>query len=68
MLISSPLDQRLLISVEEAARRLSLGRDPTYELIRSGELEHIRIGRLIKVTVAGLETWVQRMTRGSCPG
>ncbi|MEV6110984.1 helix-turn-helix domain-containing protein [Streptomyces sp. NPDC052109] len=39
----------VLLKVEEAARRLSIGRTTCYALIRSGELESIDIGRLRRV-------------------
>ncbi|MFE7278084.1 helix-turn-helix domain-containing protein [Streptomyces sp. NPDC057623] len=39
----------VLLTVEEAARRLRIGRTTCYGLIRSGELESIDIGRLRRV-------------------
>lgn len=39
----------VLLTVEEAARRLRVGRTTCYGLIRSGELESIDIGRLRRV-------------------
>ncbi|WP_460067451.1 helix-turn-helix domain-containing protein [Streptomyces sp. YKOK-I1] len=39
----------VLLTVEEAARRLQIGRTVCYRLIRSGELESIDIGRLRRV-------------------
>ncbi|MEU0194871.1 helix-turn-helix domain-containing protein [Streptomyces afghaniensis] len=39
----------VLLTVEEAARRLRVGRTTCYGLIRSGELESIEIGRLRRV-------------------
>ncbi|WP_274914401.1 helix-turn-helix domain-containing protein [Streptomyces sp. WZ-12] len=39
----------VLLTVEEAARRLRIGRTTCYALIRSGELESIDIGRLRRV-------------------
>ncbi|MFJ8110040.1 excisionase family DNA-binding protein [Streptomyces sp. NPDC096132] len=39
----------VLLTVEEAARRLRIGRTLCYQLIRSGELESIDIGRLRRV-------------------
>lgn len=48
--LSEAIDTTLvLLTVEEAARRLRIGRTTCYGLIRSGELESIDIGRLRRV-------------------
>ncbi|WP_458087064.1 excisionase family DNA-binding protein [Streptomyces malaysiensis] len=39
----------VLLTVEEAARRLRIGRTTCFALIRNGELESIDIGRLRRV-------------------
>lgn len=39
-------DDRLLLTVEEAARRLSIGRTLCYELVAAGQIRTIRVGRL----------------------
>jgi excisionase family DNA binding protein len=54
------IDDVLLVTPEEAARRLSLGRTTVYSLIASGVLESIRIGRLRRVPVAALGRYVER--------
>lgn len=51
----------LLLSVAEAARALSLGRSKTYELIASGELEVVHIGRCSRVPVDAVEAYVERL-------
>lgn len=51
----------LLLSVEEAARALGLGRSKTYELIAAGELEVVHIGRCARVPVDSVETYVERL-------
>ncbi|MGO9148194.1 MAG: helix-turn-helix domain-containing protein [Acidimicrobiales bacterium] len=38
-------DDLLLVTPEEAARRLSVGRTTIYELMASGELQSVNIGR-----------------------
>ncbi len=50
----------LLLRIEDAARRLSLGRSKTYELVQSGDLPVVRIGKAVRIPVAGLERWVER--------
>ena len=50
----------LLVSVRNAARMLAVGRTTVYELIATGELETILIGRSRRVPIAALEDFVQR--------
>jgi excisionase family DNA binding protein len=51
---------RLLLSVEEAAERLDIGRTLLFELIRTGQLSTIRPGRLRKVPVESLREFVEQ--------
>jgi excisionase family DNA binding protein len=48
----------LLLTVEEAARRLWLGRTLVYRLISSGELESVTVGRLRRVPAECLTEYV----------
>ena len=50
----------LLISVQEAARTLSVGRTSIYQLIKSGELETMKLGRRRLITIQSL----RRLTEG----
>jgi excisionase family DNA binding protein len=56
----------LLLTVEEAARRLRLGRTLVYRLISSGQLESVKVGRLRRVPAECLPEYVAtlRRTRG----
>jgi excisionase family DNA binding protein len=66
-----PVDRRegrqadliLLLSVEEVARALGIGRSKTYELIAAGELEAVHIGRAARVPVAAVQDFVERLRR-----
>ena len=49
------LHQRRAISVREAASLLGLGRSTIYQLVRSGELRSIRLGRRLPVPLAALD-------------
>ena len=51
-------DNRLLLSVEEAAERLGIGRSLMYELIGSGQVASIRVGRLRRVAPEALSAYV----------
>jgi excisionase family DNA binding protein len=53
----------ILLTVPEAARRLSLGRTIVYELIASGELPSLKIGRARRIPAIALEQWVMAQVR-----
>ena len=52
------LDDRLTVTVEEAASLLSLGRTAAYEAIRRGEIPARRLGRRLVVPVPALLAWL----------
>ncbi|MGD0875693.1 MAG: helix-turn-helix domain-containing protein [Acidimicrobiales bacterium] len=52
---------QLLVTPEEAARRLSVGRTTIYELMASGELQSVSIGRCRRVPVTSLSLFVNRL-------
>jgi excisionase family DNA binding protein len=51
----------LLLTVEEAAKRLRLGRTLVYRLISSGELESVTVGRLRRVPAECLAEYVKAL-------
>ena len=51
----------VLVTVEEAARRLSIGRTATYMLVLRGELESVKIGRTRRVVVASIDDYVSKL-------
>lgn len=53
-----------LLTVEEAARRLRIGRSLLYRLIASGELESVKVGRLRRVPAECLPEYVAGLRRG----
>lgn len=53
-----PEGPRLMLTVEQPARRLSVGRTYIYQLINSGELGSIRIGALRRIPVSALDEFV----------
>jgi len=48
-----------LIDCGEVARRLGIGRTKTFQMMASGDLPAIRIGRCVRVPVAALDLWVE---------
>jgi excisionase family DNA binding protein len=53
---------RTLLSVEDAARRLSIGRTTMFGLIRTGEVLSVRIGRLRRIPLTALNAYADRLT------
>jgi excisionase family DNA binding protein len=54
---------KLMLRVPEAAELLGLGRAKAYQLVQSGELPSIKIGRSVRIPVAALRAWVERQQR-----
>ena len=52
-------EPRVLLTVEEAARRLRIGRTTCYRLVATGELATITIGHLRRVPVEALAAFVR---------
>ncbi|MEU6054163.1 excisionase family DNA-binding protein [Streptomyces xanthochromogenes] len=50
-----------LLTVEEAARRLRIGRTYCYQLIRTGQLETVPLGRLRRVPATAVPEFVARL-------
>ena len=51
-------EARMLLTVEEAAQRLAIGRSLMYKLLASGRITSIRIGRLRRVPCEALTDFV----------
>lgn len=58
----------LLLTVEEAARRLRLGRTLVYRLISSGQLESVTVGRLRRIPAECLAEYVATLRRTRSSG
>ena len=50
--------RKLVLTVEEAAALLTIGRSLCYELVRTGALGHVRAGRRILVPRHALEVFL----------
>jgi excisionase family DNA binding protein len=61
-------DPRVLLTVEEAARRLNIGRTTMYGLVSSGVVESVTIGRLRRVPSECLDNFVAALRSTSSPG
>src|SRR4051812_1202532 len=54
-------DEQLLLTAEEAARALHIGRTTLYALIKDGHLRSVHIGRSCRLTRAELQRYVSRL-------
>lgn len=61
-------DDRLLLTVVEAARRLEISRSLLYELMAKDEIQSIRVGRLRRVPAEALSDYISRQQVASRPG
>lgn len=55
--------QSLLLRAEDVQRALGIGRSKVYELIASGDLPVVRIGRSVRVPSKALDEWIERQTK-----
>ncbi|MEV6590971.1 helix-turn-helix domain-containing protein [Streptomyces acidicola] len=55
------------LTVEEAARRLGVGRTTMYALIASGEVQSVRIGRLRRVPADALAAYLASRSQAPAP-
>ena len=55
-------ESRLLLTVEAAAELLSLGRTTVYELVATGELASVKIGRSRRIPYEALRRFIARLS------
>lgn len=58
---SRPMPERVLLTVEEAAQRLNIGKTKTYALVKSGEIESVLIGRLRRIHIDAINAYAERL-------
>jgi excisionase family DNA binding protein len=59
------MSEEILLDVDEAARRLGMGRSFTYALVLRGTLPSVKLGRSRRVVAAGLDAFVRERLRES---
>jgi excisionase family DNA binding protein len=59
---------KVLLSVDEAATLMSLGRSALYDLLMRNEIMSIKVGRTRRVPLAALHDYVQRQLADLKPG
>lgn len=58
-----PQVDQLLLTPEDAAELLAVGRTKLYELLRTGALESVRIGAARRIPASALTAYVERLRR-----
>jgi excisionase family DNA binding protein len=64
---TSPREAKLLLTVEEAAHRLGIGRTVMYRLVSSGLVESVRVGRLRRIPPECLDEFVATLREIQVP-
>lgn len=54
---------RVLLTVEQAAQRLAISRTVAYSLLKTGDLESVKIGNIRRVPASGVDDFVQRLRK-----
>lgn len=52
--------EKLLLKPMEVAEILSIGKTTIYELLKTGEIPSIRIGRSIRIPAKAIEEWIEK--------
>lgn len=55
------LEGKLLLTVDEAAQRLGIGRSHAYIYVLRGEIESVKIGRSRRIPAEALDAFVERL-------
>ena len=53
--------ERVLLTAEEVAEALHIGRCTVYDLIRTGQLQSFKIGKLRRIPVDAVHDYARRM-------
>jgi excisionase family DNA binding protein len=54
-------ERRLLLTIEEAAERMGIGRSSMYRLVLSGAVESVKVGRLRRIPEECLRAHIERL-------
>lgn len=65
--VARPMPDRVLLTVEEAAARLRIGRTNAYALVRTGQLASVLIGRLRRIPAEAVAEYAARLVADQNP-
>ncbi|MFG3700350.1 helix-turn-helix domain-containing protein [Micromonospora sp. NPDC047620] len=60
-------DNRIVLTIEDAAERLGIGRTTMYALIKAGQIRTVTIGRLRRVPAFCLDEYVRNLLADPTP-
>jgi excisionase family DNA binding protein len=52
--------EKYLLTAEEAAKALNIGRTRIYGLIKNNDLQSVKVGRSRRVVASSIETFIER--------
>jgi excisionase family DNA binding protein len=55
------MPERVLLTVEEVAERLGIGRTTAFRLVKTGEIESVQIGRLRRIHIDAVNAYAARL-------
>lgn len=55
------MEAKLLLTVDEAAQRLGIGRSHAYIYVLKGELRSVKLGRARRVPVEALQEFIEQL-------
>jgi excisionase family DNA binding protein len=58
---------RILLTVEEGAEALGIGRTTTFALIKNGELKSVKVGRLRRIPLDEIRAYTTRLLAEQYP-
>jgi excisionase family DNA binding protein len=65
--IGEKMSEKILLSPEEAAERLGIGRTRIFHLIRDGEINSVKVGRLRRIPAYCLDEFVAALINEGVP-
>lgn len=60
MILQEPAKGKVLLTIDEAAQALSIGRTLLYDLLMQKQIASIKVGRVRRVPLAALDEFVTR--------
>ena len=58
--IRKTVEQPLVLRVEDLAQILAIGRNTAYELVRSGKIKSVRIGKCYRITMDAIAEYLEQ--------
>lgn len=58
---------RVLLTVEQAAQAIGIGRTTMFALVKSGELKSVKVGRLRRIPLDEIHAYTNRLTAEQHP-